>query len=138
MSTNLTIVVVVAVIIIFLIFYAATSTGRTDSRKEDVKSKAEKLRRLAGQPITDSEMRDIVVQFDSLLAKALQIKLHNNDTCGENLKRARPIFNKSSYEAIWKAHKLRNVIVHDGETPTDKEFDRAVKSFTSTISKLLG
>lgn len=138
MSTNLTIVLVVAVIVIFLIFYAATSTGRTDSQKEVVRAKAERLRKLAGQPITDSEMRDIVVQFDSLLAKALQIRLHNNDTCGENLKRARTILDKSSYEDIWRAHKLRNIIVHDGQTPTDKEFERAVKSFTSTISKLLG
>ncbi|WKZ31056.1 MAG: hypothetical protein QY318_04425 [Candidatus Dojkabacteria bacterium] len=138
MSTNLTIVIIVAIIMVGLILYAATSTNRDNSKKDALLGKAEQLRKLADQPITDSEMRDIIVQFDSLLSKSLQLKLYNSDSCGDNLKKAKSLFNKSSYDAIWKAHKLRNDIVHDGATPNDREFDQAVKSFVAVIYKLLG
>lgn len=137
-SSNMIIVMVVAVLMIGLIIYAATSSNQDSSKKKELLAKVERLRELSSQPINDSEMRDIVVQLDNLLSKSLQIKMYNQESCGTNLKNSKHLFSKSAYEAIWKAHKLRNNIVHDGLTPSDREFDQAVKSFSTVIYKLLG
>lgn len=66
-----------------------------------------------------TELRQAVMEADTLLDYVLKQLQITGDTMGDRLRSAEHRF--SDYQGIWKAHKLRNQIVH--------EVDREVLSF---------
>lgn len=69
-----------------------------------------------GKPST---FKEAVVKADKLLDFALQ-RLVEGETLGERLKNSKEKFTRTGYEAIWKAHKVRNAMAHelDYDPPT--------------------
>lgn len=81
--------------------------------------------------------RDIIVRLDSLLGKSLRLYYKNSESCGTNLKQARDLFDKGEYNEIWKAHKLRNRVVHENEEIRQSELMESYNIISSAIKKLL-
>ncbi len=81
--------------------------------------------------------RDIIIRLDSLLSKALQFRLNNNNSCGENLKKARDFFDKDVYGKIWEVHKIRNKIVHEDKEVDIIQVKESYKIIYKAINKLI-
>lgn len=84
-----------------------------------------------------AKLRDVVVQGDMLLSKALQAKFSNTDSCGANLKRANKVFSRAELNRIWEYHKLRNQIVHEGIEVDMRDSQYAYNTFKDASNKLL-
>lgn len=82
--------------------------------------------------------RDAVIRLDSLLSKSLQLRFSNNNSCGENLKKARSLFTKEEYNLLWTYHKLRNKVVHEDIEVESDDADKAFKVFKNSIYKIVG
>ncbi len=75
-----------------------------------------------------------VVEADKILDEALRL-LGYKGTLGEKLKQAGARF--KDLDAVWKAHKLRNTLVHKLDAlPRDKEVEQAVESFRHALNDL--
>jgi hypothetical protein len=120
----LTITVLLFVTILF-IMARINSTRIPEKKKEKVYSKLEEMKIQAG---SDDEYarRDAIIKLDNLMSKALQIRYKNVLSAGDNLKTAKTLFRKDSYQSIWEVHKLRNEIVHNDK---DIGYDEAVKAY---------
>lgn len=81
--------------------------------------------------------RDSLVRLDSLLAKSLQLRLRNDQSCGENLKTVKHLFKKDTYNDLWYFHKLRNSVVHESINVKTDEAKKAYRVYSKAIAKLL-
>lgn len=61
----------------------------------------------------ENDIRTALIQLDAILDAVLQQKHVRGKTLGERLKNGREYFDRSTYNAVWEAHKLRNRIVHE-------------------------
>ena len=76
-----------------------------------------------------------VLHADAVLAQVLE-SAGFSGTVGEMLRAAGPRFTDEN--AVWKAHKLRNVIAHEPTaTVTPKQADVALRAFKKAIYDLL-
>lgn len=65
-----------------------------------------------------SQIREALLTADKTVDAALK-DLVEGETMGERLKNASHLFDRDVYDKIWKAHKLRNSLVHEaGFEPT--------------------
>jgi hypothetical protein len=85
----------------------------------------------------DFERRDTIIRLDNLLAKALNYKYNNSESCGENLKKARKVFRKDTYQNLWDVHKLRNEVVHNNRSISIEESENAYHIYKLCINKIL-
>lgn len=75
-----------------------------------------------------------VVEADKILDETLRL-LGYKGTLGEKLQQAGARF--KDLDAVWKAHKLRNTLVHDlAAMPRDREVEQAVESFRKALNDL--
>ncbi len=75
-----------------------------------------------------------IVEADKVLDEALRL-LGFAGTLGEKLKKAGPRFR--DLDAVWKAHKLRNALVHKlHKTPSEAEVSSAMRAFESGLQDL--
>lgn len=124
---------VVAVIIgMVLVYLGPKSKGTLRNELYEQLSKCEKL--ASGD---QSEKRDSLIRFDTLLGKSLKYAGQRGETTGELLKSARKMFKKEDYDGIWFAHKLRNQIVHESRELRSADLSKAVKYFKLAIRRLL-
>lgn len=80
-----------------------------DRRKiEEEWGRVEQLIQL-GKP---SAFKEAVIVADKLMDYALT-QISYGETMGERLKNARGAFPPSVYQDLWRAHKVRNALVHD-------------------------
>jgi hypothetical protein len=70
---------------------------------------------IQGMAATDGNgLRQAVSEADKLFDQALRQSGVSGDTMGERLKSAKSRFpNHSTYDGIWRAHKLRNALAHE-------------------------
>jgi hypothetical protein len=61
----------------------------------------------------ENDIRTALIQMDAVLDAVLQQYRIPGSTLGERLKNARKYFDRTTYNSIWEAHKLRNKIVHE-------------------------
>lgn len=61
----------------------------------------------------ENDIRTALIQLDAILDAVLQQKRVRGQTLGERLKNGKIHFDRSTYNAVWEAHKLRNKIVHE-------------------------
>ena len=75
-----------------------------------------------------------VIEADKVLDEALRLSGFNG-SLGDKLKKAGPRF--GDIDAVWRAHKLRNSLVHElQKVPSQPETDRAMKAFETALREL--
>jgi len=102
----------------FLNFLKGLLGGGAPRRKHVSTETAEKIRRdwqkietlRAGK--LPSQLRQALITADKTLDNALR-DLVEGEKMGERLKNSKPLYEYSVYDNIWKAHKLRNKVVHE-------------------------
>ncbi len=107
----ITVIILLLVGILFLVAYI-------NSKKIPLRKKErilEKLEELENQTKSTEvyARRDAIIKLDNLLGKALNIRYSNDLTTGDNLKKAKKLFDKQLYQQLWDVHKIRNDIVHN-------------------------
>lgn len=83
-----------------------------------------------------SQLKQALVLADRSLDLALK-DLVLGETMGERLKNAKDLFSPQSYDKIWQAHKLRNLLLHEGGFEAQDFIIRsAVKSLKNGLAEL--
>lgn len=123
------------VCILLIAVLAFMGKGSSASLRKEIYEQMQSCYELAKGDI--SSRKDAVIKLDSLLGKSLSYAGVKGDSVGERLKNARDLFDRRVYDDIWKAHKLRNRLVHEQHEPAKNETDKAVSVLTSAIRRLL-
>lgn len=77
---------------------------------------------------TPTHLRQAIIVADKTLDAALK-DVVAGDTMGDRLKNAKDKFDYTTYDRLWKAHKLRNGIVHETSfEPTHFMVKEAIQS----------
>lgn len=102
---------------------------------ELVISKWSQINEMLGQG-GPSNFKQAIIEGDKLVDYVLKSKVPG-ETMGERLKAGKKLFNQKTYDDLWKAHKIRNQVVHESETET-LSFDAktAVKYFEKALKEL--
>ncbi len=89
-------------------FFRTTVTPETEAK---IKADWLKINQLVtlGKP---SNLRDALITADRSLDTALK-ELVTGENLGERLKNASQKFDRTQYNLIWEAHKMRNALVHE-------------------------
>ncbi len=139
MDTTVALGITVMIVLLIIILFVAVYLGgkRIDStRKLEIIKRLEELELSVGS-LEASVRRDAIVKVDNILSTLFQIKYNNKATCGDNLKRAKNLFPKKEYENLWKAHKIRNNIVHSDYEIEQDEAENVYSIYKSSITKIL-
>lgn len=78
---------------------------------------------------TPSQLRQALITADKCLDNALR-DVVAGETMGERLKKAKTRFDYPVYDAIWRAHKIRNSMVHE------TSFEPSYSTLVSAINDL--
>ena len=86
-----------------------------------------------GQP---SQLRQALIAADKSLDNALRDKVRG-ETMGERLKNSSKMFDRGLYDKIWKAHKMRNALVHEsGYEPPHHMITRGIEDLRKALNVL--
>jgi ABC-type transporter MlaC component len=137
MSTPLllTIITLTLIAMIFLLS-KMNASKKKGKRKERLLKSLENLKENASSE-NEFERRDTIIRLDNLLAKALNYRYNNESSCGENLKKAKKLFRKDTYQNLWDVHKLRNDVVHNNRSLSMEESENAYHIYNLCIKKIL-
>ncbi len=84
-----------------------------------------------------SQLRQALISADKSLDNALR-DVVAGETMGERLKNSKDMFDYPTYDKIWKAHKMRNTLVHEaGYEPTHHMVTGAIEDLRKGL-KVLG
>ncbi len=137
MDNSLILTIGLLLLISVLFVMARLSSSKIPIKKrEDIYSKLEELE-LQCKSEDGYARRDAVIKMDNLLSKSLQIRYKNTLNSGDNLKLAKTLFRKDTYQEIWDIHKLRNEIVHNDKNISYDETQKAYKVYKIAIEKIL-
>lgn len=83
--------------------------------RADIAARWATIEAMAGPAGGGNGLRGAIAEADKLLDHALRQSGIPGDTMGERLKAARSRFaqDRSTYDAVWRAHKLRNALAHE-------------------------
>ncbi|MFZ5424868.1 MAG: hypothetical protein ACOZAO_03625 [Patescibacteria group bacterium] len=85
---------------------------------------------------TPSQLRQAVITADKTLDNALR-DLVEGETMGERLKNARHLYEADLYDTIWKAHKLRNSLVHETDfEPPHHVLEKRIRVFREALKEI--
>lgn len=132
MTIGTTIAVIVAAVVILVIISLGSRTAPKGIDKEHFKNEWNDALSL----FKDEKTRNMsIIHADKLLDQALKCLGYNGDTMAERLIAAK---NKLQHkDDVWKAHKLRNKIVHETNVnPTEKEIKIALQGYYKTFKDL--
>ncbi len=83
-----------------------------------------------------SHLKQALISADRCLDHALK-SVVAGETMGERLKNANTKFDRNLYDKIWKAHKIRNSLVHEaGYEPPYFMINDAVETFRKALGVL--
>ncbi len=83
-----------------------------------------------------SQLKQALIIADKAIDNALR-DLVEGDNMGQRLKNAKDLFEWSAYDKIWKAHKMRNSMVHEaGFDPTKGMIIDAVEDLRTGLGIL--
>ena len=83
-----------------------------------------------------SQLRQALISADKTLDNALR-DLFDGNTLGDRLKLSDKKFDRYLYDDIWKAHKLRNSLVHEsGFEPPHYVLTEAIEEFRKNVRDL--
>jgi len=90
---------------------------------------------LKSGPDSPTGLKNKLIEADNLLDYVLKGRGYAGDTMAERLKKAQT--NLPNREAVWKAHKLRNAVVHEvGYEIVPAQINQAVSSLGEAIKSL--
>lgn len=112
MSLNLFNYLIFLVVILVVIFIISSNFKRKTGWKADVIRKINDISKKTStrDPLI---LSTLVIEADKLLGFTMEMLHIKGKTVGDRLKNAKPIFDKSLYNRIWQAHKIRNQIAHE-------------------------
>jgi hypothetical protein len=120
---------------LFGISSSGRNTGITAQTKELVTSEWEQIDILLSQK-GPSQLRQGLIKADKSLDAILK-DMVSGETMGERLKYARDNFEYSVYDRVWKAHKMRNSLVHDaGYEPPYHMVTGAIEDLRKAIKQI--
>ena len=91
---------------------------------------------LALKSKSPSQLRQALITADKLLDAALK-DVSTGENMGERLKNAQKKFDWTVYDKLWKAHKVRNALVHDvSYEPTYFVLGEAISDFKEGLKSL--
>lgn len=91
---------------------------------------------LALHPGNPSQLKQALVTADKLLDTALG-ELVEGESMSSKLKNSQNLFEWEIYDKLWKAHKVRNALVHDLDyEPTYYILEEAINDFKIGLSEL--
>ncbi len=83
-----------------------------------------------------SNLKQALIKADKTLDNALKDKFRG-ETMGERLKNARVTFDYQTYDNLWKAHKMRNSLVHEsGFEPPHHMLTMAIENLKKGVTRL--
>src|SRR3989344_8464727 len=83
-----------------------------------------------------SQLRQALIKADKSLDNALK-DVVEGEGMGERLKNARNMFDYQMYDKIWKAHKMRNSLVHEsGYEPPYHMVEGGIADLRNALGKL--
>lgn len=123
----------IAVVMVFVVLFMGK--GSSQEVKAKIIEELNEVRKLADGDA--SARRDCVVKLDTLFGKGLKVARIKGETVGERLKNARDLYDRKTYDNIWKVHKLRNAVVHEQHEVTISEVREALQVFNSAIRRLV-
>ncbi len=83
-----------------------------------------------------SQLRQSLIMADKLLDAALK-EVSEGEKMGERLKNSRDLFEWEVYDKLWKAHKVRNSLVHDLDyEPTYFVLEEAIDDLKTGLTEL--
>jgi hypothetical protein len=132
MNLSVTIAVIVASVVILVIISLASRSTPKGIDKEHFKYEWNDVMRLFGDAKTQPMS---IVHADKLLDEALKCLGYYGNNMAERLVAAK---NKLQHkDEVWKAHKLRNKIVHEAfHEPSEKEMKVALQGYHKTFKDL--
>jgi len=123
----------VAVILVVIILVVGRGAGAEVRRS--VYEQLQKCVELSKGDV--SARKDAIIRLDTLLGKSLDYAGVKGNTVGERLKNAKHLFERRKYDEIWKAHKVRNMLVHEQADISSGEARKTASVFSSAIGRLL-
>ncbi|MEK7461069.1 MAG: hypothetical protein AAB647_02540 [Patescibacteria group bacterium] len=85
---------------------------------------------LAGHKNSEQHWQQAVIEADKLVDQAMRELAFPGASFGERLRAAERRFDRSSYQNMWDAHKLRNQIAHEVGSRIDRaKANRALMAF---------
>lgn len=86
-----------------------------------------------------SRFRSAIIEADKLLDYCLQRRGFSGNNLGERLKFGQKSMEWETYDMAWKAHKVRNKIVHDYDSEVlHWEAEEAIRRFEKVLRELGG
>jgi hypothetical protein len=83
-----------------------------------------------------SQLRQALITADKLLDAALK-DLSKGENMGQRLKNSKDLFEWNFYDKLWKAHKVRNSLVHDlSYEPTYFVLEEKISVFKEGLQEL--
>lgn len=135
-SSSLTILFVLAILLMAGMYFFFASRGSKPTWKSKVQAKLDSIKRRANTSNL-ATLQQLLIETDKLLDYALQQRKIKGGTLGERLKNAKDLFDHSSYNNVWEAHKLRNRLVHEVDATADaKQLKTAVTELGQGIMSL--
>jgi len=131
----ITIVILFLISTLFLVAYL-NSKKIPQKKKEKILEKLDEIESQS-KSVEVYARRDAIIKLDNLLGKALNIRYSNDLTTGDNLKKAKGIFDKNLYQQIWDVHKVRNDIVHDDRDISFAETEELYRIYKLGIRRIL-
>lgn len=100
-----------------------------------IQNEWKKIDQLLKQP-SPSQLRQALISADRSLDTALR-DVCEGETMGERLKNSKDRFTETMYNKIWKAHKLRNNVVHEADfEPPHFAVKEAIEDLKSGLQSL--
>ncbi len=122
------------VLVIAVVVFFVQSCQQEPEWKEKVMSKLNQLVKRINMEGEHVLITSAVVDADKLMDYCFQKKGLKGKTAGDRLKNAKNLFEYEMYDSIWKAHKVRNKIVHEVDY---KISDNEAKKHFSTLQKAI-
>jgi len=115
--------------------YQAEKTGGLDQGYVSQKWQEIEQTLVLGKPLNNARA---VMEADKLLDHILKGLRAPGLTMGDRLKASRKRFSDEAYDAAWKAHKVRNEVVHNSQFELmDYHAKEAIENFKKSIDELI-
>jgi hypothetical protein len=123
--------------LLFLLGIKGSSRNRVSSSvSQKIKSKWEASVEPGLKTRNPAQLRQALITADKLLDNALGNVVSGNKM-SDRLKNAKDLYEWSQYDRIWKAHKVRNALVHDIDyEPTYYVLEEAVRDLREGMEVL--
>lgn len=137
MSTPLLLTIITLLLIAMIFLLSRMNRSQKSQKKRERLLKSLENLKENSSSENEFERRDTIIRLDNLLAKSLNYRYNNSNSCGENLKKAKNVFRKDTYQNLWDVHKLRNDVVHNNRSLSIEESEKAYHVYKLCINKIL-